>query len=75
MVNSAWPEAREQGLLRLGPLSVTRGSAGTLRLLIGAAAVLGLLLLGSLLVLWTRLKRAEATLARGGFSAPKGAVD
>jgi type III secretion protein J len=75
MVNSAWPEAREQGLLRLGPLSVTRGSAGTLRVLIGVVAVLGLLLLGSLLALWGRLKRAEAALARGGLAAAKGAVD
>jgi type III secretion protein J len=75
MLSSAWPQGQETGLLRLGPLSVTRGSAGVLRLSIGAVALLGLALLGSLLVLWARLRRAEAALVRGGLAASKGAVD
>ncbi len=48
--------------MHLGPITVTRGSAPVVRLLFAGAVVLNLALLGALLFLWTRLRRAEASL-------------
>jgi type III secretion protein J len=69
MVTSAWTETPEGSLLRLGPVSVTRGSVGALRLIVVAIAVLALGLLGSVLALWTRLRRTEMALFRAPAAA------
>jgi len=78
MVTSAWPEAPDHSsLLRLGPVSVTRGSVGALRAIVVAVAVLALALLASVLTLWSRLRRAESALFRGAPlpAAAKSRVD
>jgi type III secretion protein J len=66
MVTSAWSEAPERGLLRLGPVSVTRGSMSALRWIVAGSALLAVGLVAALLALWTRLRRAEAAV----FHAP-----
>jgi len=63
MAPSAVPTSPGGELLRLGPITVTRGSAPAVRWIFGAAVVLNLALVGTLLFLWTRLRRAEASLA------------
>lgn len=73
MVSSAWSDAPDQGLMRFGPVSVTRGSATSLRVIVIVVALLALGLLASLLALWTRLRRAEAALFRAA-PGPAGAA-
>jgi type III secretion protein J len=53
----------ERELSRLGPVTVTRASMLPLRLVIGAAALLNVVLLGLVAVLWQRTKRQAAVLA------------
>ncbi|MCC6217746.1 MAG: hypothetical protein IT376_23005 [Polyangiaceae bacterium] len=62
------PPLVDRGLARLGPVTVSRGSLGPLRLALGAATLLVLGLLGGVLALWARARRVEGELleARGG---------
>jgi len=62
MAPSTAPAGAGRELMHLGPITVTRGSAPVVRLLFAGAVVLNLALLGALLFLWTRLRRAEASL-------------
>jgi type III secretion protein J len=52
----------ERELARFGPITVTRSSMLPLRLLIGAAALLNVLLIGFLFALWTRARRVQGAL-------------
>jgi hypothetical protein len=59
------PAARpaERELARFGPVTVTRASLAPLRLIVGAAVLVNALLVGALLVLWSRTRRRELELA------------
>ncbi len=63
-VSSAWPGSPESSLVQLGPISLTRGSAGAFRWIVVAVALVALGLLGGLIALWARLRRAEAALSK-----------
>lgn len=52
-----------RALSRFGPITVTRSSVLALRLIVGAAVLMNLLLLGLLAALWMRMRRAALTLA------------
>ncbi len=54
---------KERDLARVGPLTLTRSSVTPLRLLIGGGVLLNLVLLGVVLLLWTRMRRTELALA------------
>jgi type III secretion protein J len=54
--------ARTPELTHLGPLTTTKSSGVTLRLGAGVMILFNLLLLGALLFLWSRLRRAESAL-------------
>ncbi len=47
-------------LSRLGPITATRGSVGTLRIVAAAVVLVDLVLVFSVLVLWSRLRRVRA---------------
>jgi type III secretion protein J len=66
------PKPADRELARFGPITVTRSSMLPLRLLVVAAAVLNMLLIGLLLALWTRMRRADSALAdaRAALEAP-----
>ena len=53
----------ERELSRFGPVTVTRGSVFPLRTIVGGALLLNLGLLGALLFVWARARRAESSLA------------
>jgi type III secretion system YscJ/HrcJ family lipoprotein len=53
----------ERELSRFGPLTVTRSSMTTLRVVLGVAAVVNALLLGCLVALWSRMRRLESELS------------
>lgn len=53
----------ERELSRFGPITVTRASMLSLRLVVGAAVVVNLLLIALVLALWSRVRRAEQTLS------------
>lgn len=53
------PSDNTQRLTQVGPLSITRSSAATLRWLLAGIAGLNLLLLAGMLLLWTRLRLAR----------------
>jgi type III secretion protein J len=59
-------------LARLGPIAVTRGSMLPLKIVVGTAAALNVLLLGLMLALWARMRRAEHALreARAADAQP-----
>ncbi|GMV19980.1 MAG: hypothetical protein HS104_12980 [Polyangiaceae bacterium] len=63
----------ERELSRLGPVTVTRASLTPLRLGVAAAALINLLLIGVLLALWAKLRRAHATLdaERAAANSPR----
>jgi type III secretion protein J len=63
----------ERELSRFGPVTVTRGSVFPLRTIVGAALILNLGLLGALLLVWARARRAESTLAERRSDEPQGA--
>ena len=67
------PPAPEQALMRVGPIAVARSSLGSVRLVVGAIAVLGLVLVGVLVAGWLRLRRALLLLeeARAATPAPE----
>ncbi len=53
----------ERELSRFGPVTVTRGSVFPLRGIVGSALLLNFGLLGALLWVWARARRAESSLA------------
>lgn len=63
----------ERELSRLGPVTVTRASLTPLRLGVAGAALINLLLIGVLLALWAKLRRAHATLdaERAAANSPR----
>lgn len=52
----------ERELSRLGPITVTRASLTPLRLGVAVVTLVNLLLIGALLALWAKVRRAHATL-------------
>ncbi|HMJ10763.1 MAG TPA: hypothetical protein VK524_05110 [Polyangiaceae bacterium] len=52
----------ERELARLGPVTVTRASLLPLKLIVAGAAVLNLISIGLVLLLWSRLRRAQLSL-------------
>lgn len=52
----------EGELRRFGPITVTRGSQNAVRFIAAAAALSNLLLVGGVLLLWSRLRRTELAL-------------
>ena len=66
------PKPADRELARLGPITVTRASMLPLRLVVGIAALLNVLLIGLLFALWTRMRRAQGALAeaRAALDAP-----
>lgn len=59
----------ERELARFGPVTVTRSSVFPLRTLVGGAVLLNLALLGALVWLWSRTRRAENGLAEARAEA------
>jgi type III secretion protein J len=64
VVATAAPGARpaEKQLSRVGPITVTKASLGPLRAAVAGAVLLNLVLLGLVLLLWSKMRRAEQTL-------------
>jgi type III secretion system YscJ/HrcJ family lipoprotein len=70
------PEATrptERELSRFGPVTVTRSSVFSLRTIIGGAVLLNLGLLGALILVWARARRAESGLADQRAAETQGA--
>lgn len=65
------PPDRE--LARVGPITVTRSSMTPLRLIVGAAALLNLILIGLVVALWSRMRRSQLALedAHADASGPQ----
>ncbi len=63
----------ERELSRFGPVTVTRGSVFPLRGIVGSALLLNLGLLGALLWVWGRARRAESNLAEQRAAEAQGA--
>lgn len=63
----------ERELARFGPVTVTRSSVLPLRAILGSALILNLGLLVALLYLWSRARRAEASLADQRAEGAEGA--
>jgi type III secretion protein J len=63
------PPDRE--LARFGPLTVSRASIGSLRAIVGIAVLLNVALLGCVLALWSRMRRAELALGEQRGEEPK----
>jgi type III secretion protein J len=57
-------------LVRLGPFATTRGSAKKLKLLLGSAALLNVLLVAALWVLWSRIREGRRRQPESG-AAPE----
>jgi type III secretory pathway lipoprotein EscJ len=49
----------DRELSRFGPITVTRASLSPLRLIVVAVVLLNLTLIGALLLLWSKIKKAE----------------
>jgi type III secretion protein J len=64
---SARPADKE--LRRVGPITVTRASLSPLRAVAGGAVVLNLLLLGAVLLLWSKVRRTEEALGQARAAA------
>jgi type III secretory pathway lipoprotein EscJ len=69
------PHPGERDLARFGPITVTRSSMTPLRLLIGAAALLNVVLIGLLVALWARIRRTQNELSETRLSAEAAARD
>ncbi len=63
----------ERELSRFGPVTVTRGSVFPLRSIVGSALLLNLGLLGALIWVWARARRAESSLAEQRAAEAQGA--
>ena len=59
---SARPADKE--LRRVGPITVTRASLSPLRVMAAGAVLLNLLLLGAVLLLWSKVRRTEDALGQ-----------
>lgn len=53
---------RDHELARVGPITVTRSSMTSLRVIVGAAALLNLILIGLVVALWSRFRRSQLAL-------------
>ena len=62
------PAAPDQQLVRVGPVTTTRSSLTALKTLLGAGAVLNVLLAGAVLLLWNRLRRNRPERPLGALS-------
>jgi type III secretion protein J len=62
--------AADRALARLGPITVSRSSLGSLRLLLGGAMALNLVLIGTVLFVWLRLRMARAARPEAEASQP-----
>jgi len=60
----------DRGLSQFGPLSVAQSSVTPLRLMVGVIVLVNAALIGCMLLLWSRLRRAEAELAEARAGAP-----
>jgi type III secretion protein J len=69
---SARPADKE--LRRVGPVTVTRASLSPLRAVAGGAVLLNLLLLGAVLLLWSKMRRTEEALGQARAAAGDAAV-
>ncbi|HEY3256729.1 MAG TPA: hypothetical protein VGJ91_22385 [Polyangiaceae bacterium] len=63
----------ERELSRFGPVTVTRASVFPLRTIVGGALFLNLGLLAALILVWTRARRAESSLADQRAEGAQGA--
>lgn len=63
----------ERELSRFGPVTVTRGSVLPLRAIVGGTLLLNLGLLAALILIWTRARRAESSLADQRADGAQGA--
>jgi type III secretory pathway lipoprotein EscJ len=61
----------ERELARFGPITVTRASMPPLRIVVGSAALLNILLLGVVFALWSRTRKQQLLLAE---RAPEAAL-
>lgn len=61
----------ERDLARFGPITVTRSSMSPLRIIVVGAVLLNAVLIGALLFLWTRIKKAESALLEAKSSDAK----
>lgn len=57
-----------QPLVRLGPVTATRASLPALKTILGVGAILNVLLIGAVLLLWTRLRRPRKPEQAGALS-------
>jgi type III secretion protein J len=66
--------APDRELARFGPITVTQGTSRTLRVIVAVVAVLNFALIGMLVALWSRLRRAQTALleaqSNSGVQAP-----
>lgn len=62
--------SRSPGLVRLGPFATTKGSAQKLKLLLGAAALLNVLLVAFVGILWSRVREGRKR-ESGAGAAPE----
>jgi len=67
------PRVAERELSRFGPVTVTRASVFPLRTIVGGALILNLGLLGALLLVWSRARRAESQLLEQRAEGTQGA--
>lgn len=65
--------APDRGLSQFGPLAVTRSSVTPLRVMVGVIVLVNAALIGCLLLLWSRLRRAESQLAEARAAQDQGA--
>ncbi len=65
---AAGPDVAGQTLVRLGPVTATRSSLTALKTILGVGAVLNVLLIGAVLLLWTRLRRPRKQADPGTLS-------
>jgi type III secretion protein J len=68
----AAPFRADRELSRFGPITVTRTSISPLRLIVGGVVLLNALLIGALLALWSKVKKAELALAEAKGSEAQG---
>jgi type III secretion protein J len=66
------PRGHERNLTRFGPVTVTRSSILALRLVVAGALLLNLILIGCVLLLWSRVKKTQLALADSRSSRSEG---
>jgi type III secretion system YscJ/HrcJ family lipoprotein len=65
---AAPPPTPDQQLVRLGPVTTTRASLGAFKTMLGVGAALNVLLIGAVLLLWTRLRQTRTPNDLGALS-------